>query len=423
MNKLIPLFTLLVFAYACSDSTSVNNDESLENEAASYTVGKTPLPVIEGIKDYGIDEISEMVGESKAKSIAINEEEFTQLLDSYRDQANSEYYGVFSFRRKVNDEYVYHYYVRDINFSEEILEEASGEKALFVVVPGKDMAGIHRTYVAWIPNSQKAKDQMALWALPTETQPNPLDVGTIPDNMKSMGCDWVETVPGGYVIIGGSVTYWPPIVEWICENPDTPVEYEEPDMGGGGSGVCPTPGGCGFADDCPDGEDCSVDKPCPGDPVMNPEIAPTDGQGVNGGRYGAHRYNSVGYHQGLDIKADVNSPVHAMHSGNASSGYSSDFGHYIIITTVINGKTYFVLYAHLNLTMVNSGYVNQGDQIGLSGRTGNANNAPHAHVHIETRTADQGDSSYNDYTAHDPESLMGTKFDAQGNPSNSGCTI
>lgn|GEM_PF-5465398 len=360
------------------------------------------------------------MGISKAKTIGINEEEFIRLLDSYKEDANTEYFGVFSFRKKVNDDYLYHYYVRDINFSKEIIDEANGEKVLFVVVPGKDMAGIHRAYVAWIPDSQKARDQMALWALPTETQPNPLDVGTISDNMKSMGCDWIQTVPGGYVIIGGSVIYYPPIVEWICENPDIPMEYEDPDMGGGGGGICTTPEGCGTNDDCPPGEDCSVDKPCPGDPVLNPEIAPTSGQGIQGGRYGAHRYNTVGYHQGLDIKAPVNTPIHSTHNGNMSSGYSNTFGHYVIIQSVINGKVYYILYAHLGVILNTNSTITQGQQIGLAGISGNAS-ASNPHVHIEIRTADPGDLGYNDYTSHDPELILGTKFDSQGNPSNPSC--
>jgi len=180
--------------------------------------------------------------------------------------------------------------------------------------------------------------------------------------------------------------------------------------------------------DCPgddpedpcEGEDppayCDEPNFCLGDPVPNPEIAPTSGQGVSGGRYGAHR-NPDRTHNGLDIKADVGSSLYSMFDGSIyASGYSGTFGNYIIIQGTIEGELRYLLYAHLNEISVSSGSVTKGQKVGENGQTGNASGDDIVpHVHIEVKSSVEG-KTFNQWDTHDPEDFMSTSFDEEGSP-------
>ncbi len=103
-----------------------------------------------------------------------------------------------------------------------------------------------------------------------------------------------------------------------------------------------------------------------------------------------------------------------------------DFGNYIIIASEINGKTYWILYAHLNSINVTTGEIAAGQKIGQIGKTGNAsderNTDPYGiltpvnpHVHMEFRVFEEG-VNFNDLGTENPENFFNTKFDQQGNP-------
>lgn len=84
-----------------------------------------------------------------------------------------------------------------------------------------------------------------------------------------------------------------------------------------------------------------------------------------------------------------------------------------------DGKPVFVLYAHLsqdskNLNLKVGDQVKAGDQVAISGNTGNVITAGDAfkHVHIEAATS----ANFNDKTRVNPENYMETKFDARGQP-------
>jgi len=147
--------------------------------------------------------------------------------------------------------------------------------------------------------------------------------------------------------------------------------------------------------------------PCEGDPIFGINgIAPTSISGVVGGTFGCVRAGSDpkcnythGYHGGLDLKCEQNTPVYSMLSGSvikvvkgfAINEYSSEsYGNYITIRhTYPSGNTVDIKYAHLN-----SVYYSVGDEvvanvlIGRSGKTGNAA-APSvvAHLHIEVKNS------------------------------------
>jgi murein DD-endopeptidase MepM/ murein hydrolase activator NlpD len=122
-----------------------------------------------------------------------------------------------------------------------------------------------------------------------------------------------------------------------------------------------------------------------------------------GGRYGFVRNpveTSAGIiytrlHEGIDIRAlqrDANGEpldvVRAIASGvvvhtNQVAGYSN-YGRYVVVEHWFDGCKYFSLYGHLSSITVRSGQrVEQRDQLGVMGHTGEGLNQARAHVHLE----------------------------------------
>lgn len=199
---------------------------------------------------------------------------------------------------------------------------------------------------------------------------------------------------------GGYPTYW--------NNP-----FPAPSAGGGGKGVWISDTASWERPD-PFGHD--LDTPCEGDPVKHPSIAPTKMSGFLGGTYGYTRSKGTQFHDGIDIKADINTRLYAMYSGTVtaidrrfSSGQkaSHSYGNYITIKSTINGVIVFIKYGHLNTVSNNidiGTQVNQGLEIGLTGNTGNAADDDIVpHVHIQAK--DENGKSI------DPEPYLGTTFD------------
>lgn len=88
---------------------------------------------------------------------------------------------------------------------------------------------------------------------------------------------------------------------------------------------------------------------------------------------------AAGYHTGIDYGVPVGTPVHTVHAGTViTSGYSSDYGNYIVVRGPRRRKAW--LYAHLSKRLVAVGrQVKKGQVIGKSGDTGNST-GPHLHV-------------------------------------------
>lgn len=409
------------------------NHPNLSNDVQSEFVlpetGKTPLPIIESAEkaDYGILEISSRTERYKAKTSTVDWAGLKTLLISSKNQTTeSSYYGVFSVRDDSSGSVLYDYHFIELEFSAEAVAESGGKTELFIFATDTDDRGVSRVATAIIPAGVQAKNEILDWVLPERYQKDALSFG----EAYKRGCDWEETVPGGWVIFpDGSSTYFPPRVEWVCENEygDDPEEYEWPTGGGGGS-ICVDPNGCNGGasnvDPCSGfsgSEICDPNKPCPGDPVKNPTIAPSSGQGINGGRYGYTRLDgnlNPKFHAGLDIYSPLFSNLYAIHAGTVySTGVSSTFGNYVIIKSIVDGQVFYILYAHLSLVGV-SGTINstitQGQVIGRTGATGNASES-NPHVHFEVRTSVPGEF-YNEWDSHDPESYLGTKFNSNGNP-------
>lgn len=86
------------------------------------------------------------------------------------------------------------------------------------------------------------------------------------------------------------------------------------------------------------------------------------------------------YHKGIDISVPTGSSVCATAGGKVvTSKYSSSYGYYIVID---HGNEYKTLYAHNSELLVNVGdYVEAGQQIAISGATGNVT-GPHVHYEV-----------------------------------------
>lgn len=192
--------------------------------------------------------------------------------------------------------------------------------------------------------------------------------------------------------------------------------------------------------ECPDGyvEDQNgncVEKPCENDPIKNPEIVSSGLSGKKGGTFGCTRIDNVTCngmqgrreHDGVDLRASLNSNVFAMYDGTITSVRNSfnpgeykkkSFGNYVVLTAVINGETINIKYNHLNTVKVTNGQkVKTGDIIGLSGNTGNANPPKGSvipHIHLQVRNS-------NWTIKYDPFDYMYSTFDTNYNNITNDC--
>ena len=128
-----------------------------------------------------------------------------------------------------------------------------------------------------------------------------------------------------------------------------------------------------------------------------------------GGTFGLTRTDREGNprrHDGLDLYAEVGTPVYASYDGTitlAVSGYGdqpveNSYGNELRITTTKDRKTFTIQYAHLRggipfavnprtgRTYKEGDIVYQGDLIGYSGRSGNATGVPNPHLHLGVRS-------------------------------------
>lgn len=168
---------------------------------------------------------------------------------------------------------------------------------------------------------------------------------------------------------------------------------------GGSSGESTSPCGADFIINKTTNE-CTP-KPCLGDPVSNPEIAPQTNSKVQGGLHNTCArvdprtscYGQIGHrlHDGVDVKNEYGSPIFAMHDGEAKIKYEQKgAGHHVAVTSVINGDKIVLTYFHLQDTGLKSGKVNAGDIIGYQGDSGNLNKAIKqgyaiSHVHVKAK--------------------------------------
>ncbi|MFD9905160.1 M23 family metallopeptidase [Streptomyces sp. NPDC059063] len=120
---------------------------------------------------------------------------------------------------------------------------------------------------------------------------------------------------------------------------------------------------------------------------LNAYVAPVDGSYVSTSYKAGGGMWSSGSHTGIDFHAASGTSVHAVGAGTVvEAGWGGAYGNNVVIK--MNDGTY-TQYGHMSSLSVTVGQtVTPGQQIGLSGSTGNSSGP---HLHFEARTgADYG---------------------------------
>lgn len=110
------------------------------------------------------------------------------------------------------------------------------------------------------------------------------------------------------------------------------------------------------------------------------------------------RYSSGKYHSGTDISAAKGTPVYATYSGvvDTVKSLTYSYGKHVIIKSVVNGKTVYIYFCHLDSISVSKGQaIAAGQQIGTVGSTGNSSGN---HLHYEVRNAQKSYGSLSNPT-------------------------
>jgi murein DD-endopeptidase MepM/ murein hydrolase activator NlpD len=116
---------------------------------------------------------------------------------------------------------------------------------------------------------------------------------------------------------------------------------------------------------------------------LNAFVSPISGSYVSTGYKAGGAVWSSGSHTGVDFHAASGTPVHSVGMGTVvEAGWGGAYGNQVVIK--MNDGTY-TQYGHLSSIGVSVGQqVTPGQQIGLSGATGNVTGA---HLHFEARTS------------------------------------
>ncbi|MEU6665175.1 peptidoglycan DD-metalloendopeptidase family protein [Streptomyces sp. NPDC046727] len=114
---------------------------------------------------------------------------------------------------------------------------------------------------------------------------------------------------------------------------------------------------------------------------------PVAGATIGTGYHVAGSMWSSGYHTGVDFVVPTGTPLKAVAAGTVvSAGWGGAYGNQVVIKL---NDGYYAQYAHLSQLSVSAGQtVTAGQQVGLSGATGNVT-GPHLHFEIRT-TPDYG---------------------------------
>ncbi|NGO07300.1 M23 family metallopeptidase [Streptomyces sp. HC44] len=117
--------------------------------------------------------------------------------------------------------------------------------------------------------------------------------------------------------------------------------------------------------------------------LLNSFVAPISDSYVSTGYKAGGSVWSSGSHTGIDFHAASGTTVHAVGAGTVvEAGFEGSYGNQVVIK--MNDGTY-TQYGHMSSISVSVGQtVTPGQQIGLSGATGNVTGA---HLHFEARTS------------------------------------
>lgn len=147
-----------------------------------------------------------------------------------------------------------------------------------------------------------------------------------------------------------------------------------------------TPDSTSSADSTSSSDSASPDSASSTEAASSGYVAPVDSSVSTGYHFAGSSWSS-GYHTGVDFSAGSGTSVKAIADGTVvSAGDGGAYGNEVVIRHA-DGK--YSQYAHLSSIAVSTGdSVTAGEQIGLSGSTGNST-GPHLHFEIRT-TAEYG---------------------------------
>jgi murein DD-endopeptidase MepM/ murein hydrolase activator NlpD len=119
--------------------------------------------------------------------------------------------------------------------------------------------------------------------------------------------------------------------------------------------------------------------------LLNSFVSPIEGSYVSTGYKAGGSVWSSGSHTGIDFHAASGTTVRAVGAGTVvEAGFEGSYGNQVVIK--MNDGTY-TQYAHMSSISVSVGQsVTPGQQVGLSGATGNVTGA---HLHFESRTSQE----------------------------------
>jgi hypothetical protein len=167
-------------------------------------------------------------------------------------------------------------------------------------------------------------------------------------------------------------------------------------------------------------------KPCAGDPVKNPTLAPSRPGNYKGGTFGYTRISETGdpkFHDGIDITAVPGTDIFSMYDGEITALQNSfaagdyrknSYGNYVEIRSTVNGQVVYLKFNHLDETAASLSVgvtISQGNLIGKSGTTGNASRPgiiPHLHIQAKDTNRNKTDPQPLFATKLDPETGKGT---------------
>ncbi|MAT58109.1 MAG: hypothetical protein CMF23_09080 [Ignavibacteriae bacterium] len=114
-----------------------------------------------------------------------------------------------------------------------------------------------------------------------------------------------------------------------------------------------------------------------------PAIIPSEG--MRGDRFGMRSHPILGIrrmHYGLDVVANIGTPVYAPGAGKVS--FVGRRGGYGITVEIDHGFGYTTLYSHLSKAEVKQGqYVERGELIAKTGNSGKLSTGPHLHYEVK----------------------------------------
>jgi hypothetical protein len=376
----------------------------------------------------------------------------TPLLEQAQEQMNTNHVAVSSIRNSTDS--TWHYRTVKLRFSQEAVNAAKGkfERYYFHGNTSGDITSPVQLFVAYIPSSELAKRELHEYLSNRLSKNQGIQENLKKDsspNVIKEDCPplvyWRVTEEDGTLVIYIDYTF-----PCITIMPSDNTEWDNSDITSGGLGGdgldIPCEDQIAESVECSDSDIVDITdlddggrddllvsdptKPCPGDPIVDPNIAPSGGWNENGAQYGWTRSGGSQLHDGIDIAAELNTKLYAISNGEVtdvrnsfeSGEYKSNsYGNFVTIKTEANGMEFNLKYSHLNSVDVEIGdIVNLGDQIGLTGNTGNAqskNGVPVIpHVHVSATTIID-----NIEEGVDPENFMSTKFNSDGSVSESKC--